>query len=986
MIRYFLARPIAVLTIFFCVAIAGFLGYTKLPVSLMPDISTPRLVIVVNYPGFGAEYIEQNVLAGLRNQLSGLYGLEQVESISANNVGHLDLTFEYNADMKLAFIEANEKLDQASRFLPENLPRPQVYRISDTDIPVLRLQIQSNELGAPELSNLTRFVLRRRIEGISGVAKVVVNGLTDQVIKIQPKMEILQSLQISEAFLVEALRQANFDQFQLRVKEGIYEYNVRVENPLKSIEAIRNLVFTLPKGGQVAVGQVAEVAYGTQEPVGAHLYQGAEGIVINIHKQASANIRDLEAELMTNIDQLTEEFPKVRFEITQNQSSLLALSISQLSNSLILGGLLAFAILFVFSANYKLSILMGLIIPATILVTFGIFYLSGLSINIITLSGLILGIGMLIDNAIILIDNIHLHHQNGMPLLEACAKGANEIFTPLLSSAFTTLSVFLPLIFLGGIGGSFFQFQAMSLAAMLLGSLLVAFCLLPVIYRLLRPNPANDSSRLYSRLLGAYKSSKKRGGFVNAALIGSFVVAIWCVSQISVTNLPELRTEDASIKITWAEPITLNENIERTLMLIQEADSTLKQSEFEVGIHSLNPSQPSFTNSLTGYFKFDGVASKESNLKRFENLIRREYGAAKWEFGRAKNPFDQLFDRNSSFIKVKFRPSGQSMLKLDQLELPQKNYAQPEYGFITQKGLYLDVNEDRLNQINVTTEELIDQIKYYYQDQLVTEIQRTNQKERVQLEALGSSDKPFLNAVVFAKDSLSAAYPVGYFFDWKEQQVHQFVTADLAGIYQSVDYSEAVDDPAGVVSSIEGHARNDRFIVDMEGSYLLADQNISDLIISLLLAVTLLFFILAAQFESLKQPLIILITLPIALAGSVLGLYFTSYSINISSMIGMIVTLGIIVNDSILKIDTINRMRKEGQSTQSAVVKAGELRLKPILMTSITTILALLPLLFSSGLGADLQAPLAVTVIGGLLVGTLCSVYMIPILYRRLIK
>lgn len=982
MIRYFLARPIAVLTIFFCVAIAGFLAYSKLPVSLMPDISTPRLVIVVNYPGYGAEYIEQNVLADLRNQLSGLYGLEQVESISANNVGHLDLTFEYNTDMKLAFIEANEKLDQATRFLPDNLPRPQVHRISDTDIPVLRLQIQSDELSAPELSNLTRFILRRRIEGINGVAKVVVNGLTEQVINIQPKMDILRSLQISESHVVEALRQANFDQFQLRVKEGIYEYNVRVENPLKSIEAIRDLVFTLPSGRQIAIGQVAEVTYGTQEPVGAHLFQGTNGIVINIHKQAAANMQELEAALITNIDQLSEEFPKIRFDVTQNQSALLALSINQLSNSLILGGVLAFAILFVFSANYKLSIMMGLIIPATILVTFGIFYLSGLSINIITLSGLILGIGMLIDNAIILIDNIHLHHQNGMPLQEACVKGANEIFTPLLSSAFTTLSVFLPLIFLGGIGGAFFQFQAMSLGAMLIGSLLVAFCLLPVIYQQLRPNPANDSSRIYERILGSYKSSKKRSTWINGLLVLVFILSILGLTSIPVTNLPKLQTPDAALKITWADPITLDENMKRTLELIQQVDTTLVQSEFEVGIHSLDPSQPSFTNSLIGYFQFDNVDSKEKNLECMDALLGKKYADAKWTFSRAKNPFDQLFDQNSSFIKVKFRPSGQNMLKLSDLQLPQRDLAQPEYGFITQKGLYLDVNEDRLNQVSVTSEELINQIKYYYQDQVVTEIQRTNQKERVQLDAIGKKDKGFLNAVVFAKDSLGAAYSVGYFFDWKEQLVNQFVTADLAGLYQAVTYPETVTNPDELIMEVEEQAQTSQFIVDLEGGYLLADQNLVDLIISLILAVTLLYFILAAQFESLKQPLIILITLPIALAGSVLGLYLMSYSINISSMIGMIVTLGIIVNDSILKIDTINRMRKDGQPTEAAVVNAGELRLKPILMTSVTTILALLPLLFSSGLGADLQAPLAVTVIGGLFVGTLCSMYMIPQLYK----
>ncbi len=986
MIRYFLARPVAVLTIFFCVAIGGFLAYTKLPVSLMPDIATPRLVISVNYQGYGAQYIEQNVLSDLRNQLSGLYGLKSIESISANNVGHLDLTFDFDTDMKLAFIEANEKLDQASSYLPEDMSRPQVYRIADTDIPVLRLQIQSDELSKAELSDLTQYVLRRRMEGIAGVAKVAVNGLSEKVISLQPKRDVMLSLGVSESTLIQALQQANFDQFQLKVKEGIYEYNVRAENPMQSIEAIRDLTIRLPNGQLISLDRLAEISYALRAPVGTHLYQGKHGIVINVHKQASANMQQLEETLVTNINQLKEEFPKVQFAITQNQSSLLTLSINQLSSSLILGGVLAFAILFLFSANYKLSVLMGVIIPATILVTFGIFYLTGLSINIITLSGLILGIGMLIDNAIILIDNIHLHHQSGMSLPESCIKGANEIFTPLLSSAFTTLSVFLPLVFLGGIGGSFFQFQAMSLGAMLIGSLLVAFCLLPVLYYLLKPNPSNDSSKIYDRILTAYKGSKKRSKLINTlllfVLIGAIFVALW----VPVTNLPELNTTTAAVRITWSDPVTLEENVHRTIELIGETESTLNASEFDVGINSLDPSTPSFTNSLTGFFEFSSVEDKDENVVALERYLSQTFPGAKFEFTRARNPFDQLFIANSSFIKVKYRPTAEKVLTIDELVIPEQESASSDYGFITQRGLYLDVHEERLNQTEISATDLLDQIKYYYQDQLVTEIQRTNRKERVQLSASGVDATNHLNAVVFANDSAKSKYPISYFFNWHDMQVNQFVTADLAGPYQSISYANNISNPDQVIQRIKKESQQNDYIVDMEGDYLLSGENFFQLLLSLILAVLLLYFILAAQFESLLQPVIILITLPIALAGSVLALFVFSYSFNISSLIGMIVTLGIIVNDSILKIDTINRMRKDGRSMHQALLEAGQLRLKPILMTSITTILALLPLIFSSGLGADLQAPLAVTVIGGLFIGTLCSVYMIPVLYRSIVR
>lgn len=984
MIAYLLQRPVAVLTSFFCVVILGVIAYVKLPVALMPDIESPRLVVQVNYPASGAEYIDRNVLALLRNQLSGLYGLSGIESTSANNIGKVNLTFAYGTDMKLAFIEANEKIDQSTSSLPDDMPRPQVLRISNTDIPVLRLQVQSDVIDHVQLSELSQYVIRRRIEGIPGVARVLLNGALGQEISVYPNRPRMQGLGITENDLMQSIREANFGQMQIKVREGIYEYNVRIENPLKTVEGVKRIVIRNNDGSMIPLSRVAEVRQISRKLGGIHYFQGKPGIVLSIHRQSSANMRLLENEIQKNIKELRTEFPQLKFSVTQNQSDLLSMSIGQLTSSLILGGVLSFAILFLFSTNYKLPFLMGLVLPATMTVTAGIFYLTNLSINIITLSGVILGVGMLIDNAIILIDNINGYYEKGVPLTEACRKGSEEIFSALLSSTFTTLSVFLPLMFLGGIAGTFFMYQAISLSAVLLASLIVAFLLLPVLFKQLSPKPSANS-RLYSKLLSSYKYSQKaHRNLVVSGLLFLLILGITSLWFIPASNLPPLETKSAELRILWPDPVTVQGNLGRMTAIESVMSKDLNLCESDIGIHQLDPARPSYTNSLTAYLEFADVWEKEKNLDNLRAYLYKNYPEASWELTRAKNPFDQLFIQQSDFLKVKIRDPNGALLTLDDLDKFEIRDAKYGPGFVTQPGLFLDLRQERLDRINVSAQSLIDQIKYHYQDQEITEIQRTDRTERVILAHLASGDIDKMEQIVISEDSLKNQYPVSYFFNWNEVSVPQFVTADLAGSYQDINFLPGTEDMRETISQIRLWSQENGLLVEFSGEYFEQSENLVRLLLSLVLSVLLLYFILAAQFESLVQPIIILITLPVALSGSLLAILISGNTLNISSLIGMIVVLGIIVNDSILKIDTINRNRKEGMVIGSAVKSAGALRLKPILMTSLTTILALIPLLFSAGIGADLQAPLAIAVIGGLTVGTVCSIYLIPLLYEKL--
>lgn len=981
MIAYLLKRPIAVLTIFFCVCATGIITYLKLPVALMPDLESPKLVIKVVYDGYGASYIEENILTNLRNTLSSLYGLKNIESMSSNNTGQISLDFDYGTDMKLAFIEANEKIDQTIISLPNDMDRPQVYRISDTDIPVMKVQLQS-DMELTELTELTDYVIKRRIEGVPGVARVTTSGGAERVIAIHPYPERLKGTRVSEEDLIQILKDANFSQLEIKVKEGIYAYTVRVENLLKSQEAIKSLKLKINDKELISLDQLASVTYEAEEAQGIHWYNGKEGIVIDIHRQASTNMQRLEADLLQSLDQMQKEFPQIHFAVTQNQTGLLQMSISQLTSSLILGAVLSFLILFTFSANFKLPLLMGVTIPATVILTFLLFYLLDLSINIITLSGLILGVGMLIDNAIILLDNIHVYHQEGLSLANACRKGTEDVFAALLSSTFTTLSVFLPLIFIGGVGGVFFGQQALSLGAMLMASLLVAFLLLPVLYYKLSPRPQQDSSRLYQKILNGYERTHAKPTIPLLLITLITLAGAVVICFIPVSNLPELHTDSASLQLIWPDPVTVEENERRARELVNVLDSTLQEAELDVGINELDPATATFVNSLTAYFAFKNDAAKKANMEVLSQYLHTSYPGTVYTIGRAVNPFDQLFRNETENLEARLRVSDGRTLKQDDLQNVAENTRFKD-GFVLQKGLYLHLRQERLDRIHVTPSSLVNQIKYYFQNQVVTEIQKVDRKETIQLSRASKGTIHQINQIILSDDSLKNRYPVSYFFDWEEIILPQFVTADLAGKYQSLAYT-GKNNESQWMEKVKKWSIDHKVMAEFSGGYFSKNEHLMQLLMSLILAILLLYFILAAQFESLKQPLIIIITLPAALCGSTLALFLAGYSFNLSSMIGIIVTLGIIVNDSILKIDTINRMHKEGMPLEEAIMAAGTLRLKPILMTSLTTILALIPLLFSKGIGADLQSPLAVTVIGGLSLGTACSIYLIPLIYRKL--
>lgn len=994
----------------------------RLPFSLLPSIEIPQIIIKVTAPEQAPEVIEQEILRLIREQMSTLKNLESVESEAQSESGVVTLNFSFNTDMKLAYIEINEKIDRLTENLPTDLLRPQVIKINTTDIPVVRLQVipKQEVENLIELSELTERVLKKRLEALNGVSLVDLNGLQRKAITVEPNLDKLQSLGISENNLRQAIRQSNQSLGAVSIKDGQYRYYLNLSVTLRDVSDVTNIPIVLGDNKVINLGDLATVKETTTKNFSWHFFNQQAGILITLHKQADAQMDALMQDIEQSVQQFQNDYPSILFHLTQNQSHLLNVSIRNLQSSLLYGGLFAFSVLFLFIGNYRIPFIIGISVPTSLLLSFLFFYILGLSINIISLSGMALGTGMLIDNAIIVLDNITQKWQQNKKksnaLFMACVNGTKEVISPLVSSVLTTLAVFVPLIFLSGLSGALFYDQAVAVGATLGSSLLVSFFLLPLCYWLffrkkhwitkgekgLEKQIAD--SHFFLRLLEYYKTLHdlvfkfKNPVFVIIILLGG--IGIWFFQNIEKANLPKIEKQELVLQIDWNEPIEIDENKHRILKLIQNFEKQIILVESDIGLKQLLIQNEKLgTTEAEVYFLCASQPKKEKLQKQLKDYLSQTFPQARSEFRDAQNAFNQIFGSNQPFLEARLanltqhQPLSHEIIQ-DILPSISSTPLKLGKGWQENTQVLLKVDTDKINTLGLSYELIIQKLEQLFGNTTITEIKNFGEVIPIQIrQEIVDFDSQFRKAFVVhnsenaSGEKINISYPLQAFIEYQFNTSYKSITASELGIYQPIIWYDNTLDAETLITELQIKAKESNlFNVTFLGEYFTQKETFSQMAFILLVSTLLLFFILAAQFESLLQPLIILFTLPLGVSGSLLFLWFADESLNIMSVIGIVVMLGIMVNDAILKIDTMNRLwkkaaKKSTQELKEVILRAGSIRLKPILMTSITTILALTPIIFSSGLGSDLQRPLAIALIGGMTVGTFTALFFIPLLF-----
>lgn len=667
MIKFLIQRPIAVLMAFTACFIVGLVTYFTLPVSLLPDIAIPEITVQVSAQNTSARELENTVVKPLRQQLIQVAKLKDMDSETRDGAGIIRLGFDFGTNTDLAFIEVNEKIDAAMNYLPKDAERPKVIKASATDIPVfyLNLTLKSDsaygkvdERAFLDLCEFAENVIKRRIEQLAEVAMVDVTGLVERQLQIVPDPDKLAVLGFSIEDIENVLAQNNVEPGSMTVRDGYYEYNIKFSTLLRTEEDVKGILLR-KEGRIIRLGDFCRVEIVPAKEKGVSMSNGKRAVTLAVIKQADENMEDMKLAINSTMDYFKKVYPDIDFSISRNQTELLDYTISNLQQNLSLGFLFICIVAVLFLGDVKSPFIIGLSMVVSIVICFLFFYLFKMSLNIISLSGLILALGMMIDSSIIVTENISQYRERGYSLRRACVTGTSEVITPMLSSSLTTIAVFVPLIFMSGIAGALFYDQAFSVTVGLLVSYFTGIMLLPVLYMLVYRTGLRGRSWFSRIRINNPLKEHTLDRFYDAGIDWVFshktVSIIFCVVSIPLCvflfysiakeRMPQIDQNELIVHVEWNENIHVDENRHRVNVLFgQLLDKTVEQTA-AIGQQDylLNREQALSSSEAELYFKTsspDGIAPLQ---KQAGEWLTREYPLATVSFSPPETVFEKLF-------------------------------------------------------------------------------------------------------------------------------------------------------------------------------------------------------------------------------------------------------------------------------------------------------------------------------------------------------
>ena len=690
MVKFLLQRPIAVLMAFTACFIVGLVTYFTIPVSLLPDIAIPEITIQVSGQNTSARELENTVVKPIRQQLMQVAALRDIHSETRDGAGIIRLSFDFGTNTDLAFIEVNEKIDAAMNYLPREIERPRVIKASATDIPVfclnLTLKTGDSEAAFLDLCQFAESVIKRRIEQLPEVAMVDITGMMKRQLQIVPDMKTLEMAGITLDDLESALNSNNIEPGSMTVRDGYYEYNIKFSTLLRTPEDVQNIY--LHKNDRIfQLKDLAKVAVVPEKETGASLSNGKRAVTLAVIKQADENMDNMKEALQEVTAYFATVYPDIEFSVSRNQTELLDYTISNLKQNLSLGFIFICIVAILFLGDIKSPAVIGLSMVVSLIISFLFFYMFKMSLNIISLSGLILALGMMIDSSIIVTENIMQYRSKGYTLEEACNMGTSEVITPMLSSTLTTIAVFVPLVFMSGIAGAIFYDQAFAVTVGLMVSYFTGIMLLPVLYKLVYSIPDIKHTGFNLRINNLIKEhtlDRFYDAGVNfvfrhkkSNIIFIFVTLPLCALlfyEVPKSRMPEIDQNELIAHIEWNENIHIDENRERVDKLFAQIAGDVQEYTSYVGQQQflLNRDRELSSSEAELYFKTEKSSAISPLQVKITQWLDTNYPQAVFSFSPPITVFEKLFVTGEADVVAEFyarnkaeAPEAQALHKLE---------------------------------------------------------------------------------------------------------------------------------------------------------------------------------------------------------------------------------------------------------------------------------------------------------------------------------
>ena len=1057
-------RPITFMMISIILIGFGLYGLNNLRLNLYPDVSFPTITVYSTYEGVAPEDVEALITRQIEEQVGSISGVRRVRSLSSQGASVVKLNFNWGTDLFVAETEVRKRLDMIRRGLPDDVDQPIVFSYDPNDEPVLVLALTSNTRSPRELRTLATRQIEQRIERIEGIASAETAGGFDRQINVRLSNAQMRTFNLDVADISNRLRQENVQVPAGQLTEGETVFSLRTIGDFRNIEQIRNsIVSVTDDGSPIYLRDVAWVEDGIAQPIGNVRVQGNDGVIMNIYKQSDSNIVNAAGGVVAALDDIRAVLPSdVSLDVLTNRADFISLSIQNLVMTGLQAVILVIIMLLLFLRSGRSALIVAITIPISIIATFSIMDFTDVSLNIISLSGLTLAVGLVVDNAVVVLENIFRFREDGEDGKTSATAGAQEVATPVIVSTLTTLVVFLPILFVPGIAGLLFRDMALTISFAMIVSVLVAITLIPVLSSRLfeaelitadKKDPAKNL--LYKLLVWRRQSVFTR--LLSIPLFLLYAVA-WPFLKLwaFIASVTKSLFSDKIGPWLGRQFDRLENGYKRIL------DKALKVSGWvTIGAFALLFASLPIFYLLGGEFfpqvdenfiildvqREPGVSllELERSIIQVENIVREAVPEARLivsDYGDkigiegADSPGGNQGRVRIELVPISDRSRSQMEITADVLErlqvVPGANIRQVredplspdgETGLIVQiygfdqdvkrfladaamqelssidgivsvfstadqgrPELRVEMDRERIARVGMTTSQVATALSNSVQGSVAT----TFVDQGIEFEVLVEVD-PIDRSQSTSLQDLQIQTPGGEWMPLRNlanitrytgpsnilrvnQERMVEVEADLGGI----DLRSATELANQRLASIDWP---EGYRYELGGSAEEQQESFFFLLIAFIIAGILTYMVMASQFESLIEPFIIIVTIPLALTGVLLMLLFTSTPVSVTAMVGLVLLTGIVVNNGIVMIDYIKILQSRGQDRHEAIVNGAGRRLRPILMTAFTTILAMVPLALQLGAGAETWSPMARAVIGGLTMSTVLMLFAVPCMY-----
>ena len=1001
MAKFCIKHKVTTLLAVIMISIFGVAFTTQLQMSLLPDMEAPMAVVMCYYNGATPEDIEELVTRPLESAIMSVPGVESVSSTSSDSVSQIQVTYVENTDLDIAATKLREEFDMLS--LPDGATDPVIVNINISEImPSAIIALMGDNLAS--LQSLAEDTVAPALERIDGVASVTVSGGVTQQIEVQVDAARAAGYGLSNSYISQFLAAENLLYPGGEIQNGSKSLTVSTDAKFQSVEDVANMLITLPTGGTVRLGEVADVSLQSQNTDTVAQMDGASSVILQVSKQSGANEAATAEAVAARMAELAAENPSIQYAAPYLASDYINLSVESALQNILLGVVLAAIVVFLFLWRWGATLTIAISMPVCILSVFVLMNVWDLTLNMMSLGGIAMGVGMIVDNSIVVLENIYRFSREGHDRLSACVDGTKEVTTAVIASTLTTVAVFLPLGLTGGMAGMLFKDFCLTISFLILGSLLIALTWVPLLcYMLLdegkvqrdelkragRPKNAFFTrcgqwiQKLYDhymRLLDYFLHHLKVGMLVSFGLVAVFAV---CCLSTNMVLMPEM--DQSQVTVSISTPI--GSEVEETSAYADRVVSIAQEEipELESLYYIAQAESASVTLNLVGRTERDRSSGEVADSLRplLQDLAGCEI---------AVNAMDMTAMLGGSDISVEISGEDYNTLTLiaDDLlrEISQLEDAVDVVSSVAEQVPQVEVtiNREAAARYGLTAATIGAAVRSELTGETATTVTIDNQELDVVVMGDGATA-----ASLDALRSMAVSTAMGGYVPLSSVAQVEVVQAPqtITRVNQSRQVSITGDTISGdatamteqLTAILNNYSMPEGYTAELTGSYSDMMENFSDLLLALLVAIGLVYFVLAAQFESFLMPVIVMMILPVAFTGALFALPLTGRDLSMISLVALIMLAGTVVNNSIVLVEYIKIRREMGEDRITAILHACPLRIRPIMMTTLTTVLAMVPMAFGMGDTNEMMSDMGITMMSGMIISTIITLVFTPVFY-----